>query len=64
MDDKSDGNEAMKRLNDLVGRVIRAFATVLKGADGGRLTYDALRCTNAELRINQRGPIHRPRVSP
>jgi len=43
------------REDDDAGR----FATVLKGTDGRRLTYDALRSTDAELRINQRGPIHR-----
>jgi transposase-like protein len=35
------------------------FVRVLKNTDGRRMTYDALRCTNPDLRIGQRGPIHR-----
>ncbi len=47
------------REDDDAGR----FVSVLKNADGRRLTFEALRTANADLRIGQRGPIHRPRAS-
>jgi transposase-like protein len=48
------------REDDDAGR----FVAVLKNADGRRLTLEALHNTNVNLRIDQRGPIHRPRVAP
>jgi len=48
------------RESDDAGR----FVAVLKKTDGKRLTYQALRTSNADLRVNQNGPIHRPRVAP
>lgn len=56
-------NEQVFRFNAREADDAGRFVTVLKATDGRRLTYDALRSANAELRINQHGPIHRPRVS-
>jgi transposase-like protein len=36
------------------------FVKALKGADGKRVMYKTLICSNPSLRVGQRGPIHRP----
>jgi transposase-like protein len=56
--------EQVFRFNSRQGHDADRFVAVLKNTEGRRVTYERLRCSNPQLRIDQRGPIHRPRVSP
>jgi transposase-like protein len=52
-------DEQVFRFNAREGKDADRFVTVLKNTDGRRVTYEELRCANPQLRLGQRGPIHR-----
>lgn len=57
-------DEQVFRFNAREGHDADRFVAVLKNTDGRRVTYKSLRSENAQLRIGQRGPIHRPAALP
>lgn len=52
-------DEQVFRFNEREGKDADRFVSVLKKADGKRLTHKRLIRSNPTLRIGQRGPIHR-----
>jgi transposase-like protein len=52
-------DEQVFRFNEREGKDADRFVKAMKNAEGKRLMYKTLICSNPSLRIGQRGPIHR-----